>query len=485
MANSKKKQLPNVTLIAAAGNKQALTVASLYKSMQQVDFGAVKLLTNIDISASGIECINVGGLSTWEDYNIFVVKELWKYIDTDYVLVTQHDSWVLNSDCWDDRFLDYDWTAPKWLDLGKPYNVGNGGFALHSKKLQDILGKDDFISICIPEDVSVCKVYGQYLMDKYDIKFAPEEIADKFGFELNQPLAYTFGFHSWHWEAYKPTVLIKRMYALGDLLQTEPIMHYYHKKGYNVALETNPEFYGYFRYHYFPITFKENLNPELPVTEIDLNKAYEVFPKELHLKSYYDFAQVPEEERVYRNPMLALNFNYKHPQFKLFKKYVVFHIDERAEPHRNLYGIDWYRVAMLFKDNGYDCIQVGAGKHDKIKGAIFMNTPTPDMLMWVVASSDMFCGIDSGVSHIASGFDIPSVILSGSVDLRVIHADLSNKLWIHNHDKKVCDTPYCWHNAGVTETGQDCYVDKDKPPCVQFNTDEVLKKIKKYLNQQK
>lgn len=478
-----KKELPNVTVVAIACNKQAETIAALYKTLSQITPYKTILFTDIDIQASGIEVIKIEKLD-WEGYNEFCVKRLYHHIESKFVLVCQWDGYVLNGDCWDDEFLEYDYIGAAWLDRGKPYNVGNGGFSLRSRVLQKILATDNFIQTTTPEDVSICKVYGQYLKDKYAIYFAPDEVADKFSFELNQPLQKTFGFHGFHWEAYKPTVLIKRMYALGDLLQTEPIMHYYHKKGYNVALETNPEFYGYFRYHYFPITFKENLNPDLPIIEIDLNKAYEVFPQKLHLDSYYDFAQIPKEERVYRNPMLALNFNYKHPQFKLFKKYVVIHIDERQEPHRNLYGIDWSEIAKSFKGYGYDCIQVGASKHIKIKGAIFMNTPTPDMLMWLVASSDMFCGIDSGVSHIASGFDIPSVILSGSVDLRLIHADLSNKLWIHNHDKKVCDTPYCWHNAGVTETGQDCYVDKDKPPCVQFNTDEVLEKIDKFINQQ-
>lgn len=475
-----KPKVENLTVICVAGNRQAESIASLYKAMSEIDAEDWLLLTNIDISASGIRCINVGGLDTWEKYNHFIIKNLYQYFGTKYCLLVQWDGILDNGQLWSDDFLKFDYIGAAWLNG----ECGNGGFSIRSRKLMKIVAQDDFIEITAPEDNCLCILYKKYLQHKYGITYADKETCDRFSFELNQPLQETFGHHSFHWDKYKPTVLIKRMYALGDLLQTEPIMHYYHKKGYNVALETNPEFYGYFRYHYFPITFKENLNPDLPIIEIDLNKAYEVFPQKLHLDSYYDFAQIPKEERVYRNPMLALNFNYKHPQFKIFKKYVVFHIDERQEPHRNIYGISWHRIASFFISMGYDCVQVGMGKHQKIHGVLQMNTPTPDMLMWVVASSDMFVGIDSGVSHIASGFDIPSVILSGSVDLRLIHADLSNKLWIHNHDKKVCNQPYCWHNAGVTETGQDCYVDKANPPCVQFDTDEVLGRIEKYLKKQ-
>lgn len=480
MQMSHKLQLPSVTLIAIAGNKQAETIAAMYKCLAQVDFAKAVLITNIDISCSGIEVINIGGLKTWEAYNFFCVKRLKDYFNTDFCLVVQWDGFILDAKQWDERFLDYDYVAAKWLDIGKPYNIGNGGFSLRSKFLQHVLATDENIITTCPEDVSICKVYGQYLMDKYGIKFATEEIADKFSFELNEPMQSTLGFHGFHWNKFRETVVIKRNYALGDVLMVEPILHYYFKKGYQVSLETNPEFYGYFRYHYFPITPREHLNPKLPVTLIDLNKAYEVFPKQLHLDSYYDFAQIPKEERVYRNPMLSLSFNYKHPQFKLFKKYVVFHIDERSEPHRNIYGVDWYDIARMFIEKGFGCIQVGMGKHEDIEGALYMNTPTPDMLMWLVASSDLFVGVDSGVSHIASGFDIPSVIFSGSVDLRLIHPDLSNKLWIHNHDKEVCALPHCWHES-ITETGQDCYVNKANPPCAFFNTDEVLGKIEAFL----
>src|SRR5690242_17088416 len=133
-----KLQLSNVTLISVAGSKQAQTIAAMYKSMAQIDFGAVKLITNINISCSGIDVINVGGLNTWELYNEFLIKKLDDYFDTDYCLIIQWDGYVLDADQWDERFLDYDYIGAKWLDLGKSYNVGNGGFSLRSKRLQQI-----------------------------------------------------------------------------------------------------------------------------------------------------------------------------------------------------------------------------------------------------------------------------------------------------------------------------------------------------------
>lgn len=462
---SNKIDLPRVTLVAVAGDRQAQTIASLYKSLQHITPARTLLITNIDITATGIEVINVGGLNSWELYNRFIVKEIHKYVQTEFFIITQWDSWILDAEQWDDRYYDYSYIGAPWLDRGKPYNVGNGGGSWRSLELHKILAEDENILTVCPEDTAICKVYGQYLMDKYNIKFAPEQIADKFSFELNAPLAPTFMFHAFHHEPFKKTIVFRRSHALGDVIQIEPLLHHFHKLGYRVALDTSDYNMTFFRHHYFPVFPARQLNPLLPVQVVDLDYAYEVKPHQLHLQSYYDFAEVKDGE--IRNPSLSMPFNYKHPQNKLFKKYAILHIDQRDEPHRNIYNVDWAEVVEYLNKRGYDVIQVGTGKHENVKGAMFLSTPTTDFLMWAVASSDMFIGIDSGVSHVAAGFNIPSLIFSGSVDLRLIHPDMSHIVWVHRHEEKVCATPFCWHNS-VTQSGMPCVVDAKKPPCTQF-----------------
>lgn len=469
-----KPYLPEVTLIAIAGNKHGETIAALYKSLQQITPARTVLLTNIDITATGIECINVGGLDTWEAYNLFCIKELYKYFDTSHCLLVQWDGYILNGECWSDEFLDYDYIGAKWLDVGRPYNVGNGGFSLRSKWLQHYLGKDKNIVTTCPEDVSICKVYGQYLVDKYEIKFAPEEIADRFAYELNQPCQRTFGFHGFHWRPFQQTVVFKRSHALGDILQVEPVMHHFYKLGYQVALDTSDYFMRFFSTHYFPIIPRKHLNSKLPVIEIDLDMSYEVKPKQLHLKTYYEFAGIKDGEL--RNPKLSLTFDYRNKSNKLFEKYCILHIDERDQPHRNIYGVEWESVVKYLKASGYEVIQLGMGKSNSVKGAIKMATPSPEFLMWVVASSDMFIGIDSGISHIASGFDIPSVIFFGSVDPNVIHPDTSSKVIVHNHDSQPCKTPFCWGDV-IGQSGKPCYVNEQHPPCTRFTTIQTLNAI--------
>jgi hypothetical protein len=50
--------------------------------------------------------------------------------------------------------------------------------------------------------------------------------------------------------------------------------------------------------------------------------------------------------------------------------------------------------------------------------------------------------------------------------------------WIHNHDKKVCDTPFCWHDA-MDVVGKHCPINALRPPCTRFDDDnKILNAIK-------
>jgi ADP-heptose:LPS heptosyltransferase len=468
-----KLKLEPVTLIAVAGSKQAETIAAMYKSMAQIDFAACKLITNIDIEASGIEVVNVGGLDSWDAYNRFVVKELYKHFDTSFCLICQWDGYVLNADCWTPEFYKYDYIGAKWLDLGKPYNCGNGGFSFRSKRLQYLLGTDEQIITTTPEDTAICKVYGQYLVDHYDIKFCTEEIADKFSYELNPPLHPTFGFHAFHHPPYQDVVVIKRDFGMGDVITAEPLMEYYFRKGYRVVLDTAPDNYLLFANHHFPVEHISHLHPDIKRKTIDLTMAYEVKPKQLRLHSYYDFAEVPHEERIIRNPRLRLNLELDS-RTKLFQKYIVVHNDIRNEAYRNVYGVDWPSVVRLFNESGYTVIQAGAGEQERIEGAIRMNTPTTPFLMWLIAGADGFIGVDSGLSHIASAFGIPSIVFYGSVDPHLLYPEHPlNKVYI---TQSVCEKPFCWSDS-IGQTGTPCYIDTTNPPCTKYDTRKVWEAI--------
>ena len=501
------KILDRLTVILVDTVNYGQALSSLRKTLSQIKPARTIFFTDTDIPNldEGIELVKIPTIFSKSDYSRWIMLELWKYITTDFVLVTQWDGYCLNGDAWLDEFYEYDYVASPWIyEHGR--NIGNGGFCLKSKRLCEILGTDPFIEILHPEDQSLGILYRGYLEQKYGIKFPDEELADKFAFELKAPICKTFGFHGFFHKPYVDTICIKRTAALGDCVHIEPILEYYHSKGYRVLLDTLPQFFNLFIQHYFKVHHPQEIDGRIKYKTINLDMSYESRPKQLHLQSYFEFCGISDYKL--RNPKLTLNFDPKQKWNKLFDKYRVLHIDQRAQKARNIYGIDWEAVVRYLDELGYTSVVIGRGEHPKIEGAIEMNTPTELMLMWVIGGADFMIAVDSGPSNIAVAMGTKAIILSGSVDLRYIYADFSNIEWISNHndDEPICSNMYCWHSVSgcegvecielaegrLTKTkmfqGAECTevsVADDIPPCVKFSTNQIIGRIHKIISNDK
>jgi hypothetical protein len=470
-------RLNNVTVICIDTFNYGAATIALRKTLNEVAPDKCFFLTDVDIKIDGVETVKIPKISSVDDYSRFCVKELYKYFYTDYCLIIQHDGYVLNGDCFDKRLYDYDYCGALWNETDG-LNNGNGGFSWRSKRLCQILGNDSTIEITTPEDVSICRIYRRYLEGKWGLKWATNEIAETFSYELLEPSRKTFGFHAHFHTPYKQTVVIQRQAALGDVVQVEPVLDWFNEKGYRVVLATLPQFKDLFRQHRFKVEFYDEIDlSRIDYQVINLDMSYESKPDQLHLKSYYEFSGITDGE--IKDPVLNLYADYRN-SFKLFKKYAVIHIDNREQPYRNIYGIDWKKVVEYLKHLGYTAIQLGNDENCHISNAIQMKSPTTQFLMWIVASADLMVGIDSGISHIASGFSVPSVLFFGSVDPKVIHPTSKNKIFITNEN--VCDTPFCWSLVVGGTSGKPCIVDEQKPPCTQYKTIQILDAIKQITN---
>ncbi|MBK7883547.1 MAG: hypothetical protein IPJ81_06910 [Chitinophagaceae bacterium] len=467
-------KLPNVCLVLADCYNYGKAVDSLQKSMKQCEFAAVKFLTDIPLEIEGIEVVQIPSIKSKEDYSDFVVKELYKYFDTDYVLVTQHDAWVLDGSVWGNYFLNYDYIGAPWLyQHGR--NVGNGGFSLRSKKLQTILGTDDLIDICHPEDQSICILYGDYLKGKHGIKFAPEHVADRFAYELREPASKTFGFHGYFHEPYKPTVILKRSGAIGDIVILEPIMRHFYMQGYNVVLDIPADCFALFEQHYFPIKHisQFDIGRIKPEKEINLDMAYEVKPCQNYQKSYFEFCGI--KDYTLTRPIL---WPLVDEVTKPFKKYVVIHNDDRSTPHRNILGVDWKKVQKHLEALGYFVLQIGSGNNKC--GQHYNTFGKVGVLKWLIAGCDFFIGEDSAPAGIAVAYNKPCILFFGSVNPDYIHPDLTNVEIIQSN----CDKAGCWHIVGGTK-GQDCayFGDEKHLQCCKTDYETVIDTINKFHQQ--
>ena len=126
------------------------------------------------------------------------MQEIYKYINDDYCLVIQWDGFVINPNCWNNIFFDYDYIGAPWPDKPENMNVGNGGFSLRSKKLiewtstlTDWTGQN--------EDTFIVSTKKSEL-ESQGLKIAPVEVATQFSVENEMTgdhgLHNVFGFHA-------------------------------------------------------------------------------------------------------------------------------------------------------------------------------------------------------------------------------------------------------------------------------------------------
>lgn len=193
--------LSQSTLCAIDCKVPDLAVRSLRRSMAQCKFAAIKLLTSRPANHDGIETITIDDIQSIDAYSRFVMRDLSRYIDTQFALVTQWDGYVINGGAWSEEFLAYDYIGARWSedivkDTGSPpeHDVGNGGFSLRSDMFLGA-GSDPQLTLTHPEDTHMCRTYRPYLERAYGIRFADAATADRFSFELQLPGSRPFGFH--------------------------------------------------------------------------------------------------------------------------------------------------------------------------------------------------------------------------------------------------------------------------------------------------
>lgn len=462
------RNLENVTLICLDCYNYGMAVDAIKKSLKHIQPKRTIFLTDIEIELEGIEVIQIPTISSKKEYSEFMIKKLKDYFDTTHCLVIQHDGYVINGDAWDDEFLKYDYIGAPWLYPDD--NVGNGGFSLRSLYLQRALAFDEFIVPTHPEDENIGRLYRSYLEKMHNIVFADESVAEKFSFELKKPVCKTFGFHGYFHKPYKPAVVIKRTGAMGDVVMAEPLLHYFYVQDYDVYLDTMPENMDIFFNHPYPIYHISQMHERTnPVKTINLDLSYELFPKMNVLESYFKFSGVELTKEFRRNSFLMVSQNADR---WLFDNYVVFHIDDTDVPSRNVFGVDWENVQRWIEKSGYQVIQVGKRNNRNYIGTYF-HTAQKQMLMYLLAGAEMVIGIDSGVTQLAVALNKKTIILTGSVDLKLRYQDFTNIKVIKNPCQSE-ENEYCYHNESLSVTGKDCVYDKNLPPCTRFKDWQII-----------
>lgn len=196
---SPRLDLQQVTLVAVTSVNVAATVIALERSMAQVSFGAVKLITDHAPEAlpPGIEWVKIASLASASAYSGFVLERLADHVATSHALLVQWDGHVINADRWRPEFLDHDYIGAAWPQFDDGFDVGNGGFSLRSRALMEACRASGFRP-SHPEDLAIGRENRAWL-EAQGLRFASAALADVFSAERRGDPAASFGFHGiWH-----------------------------------------------------------------------------------------------------------------------------------------------------------------------------------------------------------------------------------------------------------------------------------------------
>lgn len=194
-----------LTVVAISGhNDGAATLPSLSHSLRELP-GARGLLVSPQQPANLPAHIRWAAIQamTYRQYSLFVMYCLAHFIETEYALIVQEDSWVLDGRNWRSEFLHYDYIgAPchaalvkdiifmhySWTDQPDPIIIQNGGFSLRSRKLllapaQHGVMYNFHDAQPIPnEDVQLSGLFRRKL-EGLGLRFAPDDLAKTFSIE--------------------------------------------------------------------------------------------------------------------------------------------------------------------------------------------------------------------------------------------------------------------------------------------------------------
>jgi hypothetical protein len=184
--------LPQVCLFGIDAHDPAGLLRAAQICRNDVDFAAERIITERLFSGR-------------EAYSKWMIQDLYSHLpegDYTHVLTIHPDGYIQRAQAWSDDWLQYDYIGATWW-YKDGMNNGNGGFSLRSKRFIELCSKLE-LQTYHPEDDVLCRQLRPWFEKEYGIKFAPDDVANKFSIEAYAvPAPYNkysgqFGFHGYH-----------------------------------------------------------------------------------------------------------------------------------------------------------------------------------------------------------------------------------------------------------------------------------------------
>jgi len=212
------KHIPNVTLVSVATTEVEATSKALEYSVNSLRFDRVLLISHFDPApdSNTYKHIQIEPFKSVADWGRFVIFDLHKFIDTDFIILIHADGFIVNPEKWDSNFLKYDYIGAPWPlprdnfsfrdYYGNIIRVGNS-VSLRSKRLLELPSELDLDWETVDHgyfhEDGFLAVQNRHILQKYGIKYAPLSVAVHFSKERVIPEnkgVKSFLFHQWSGE---------------------------------------------------------------------------------------------------------------------------------------------------------------------------------------------------------------------------------------------------------------------------------------------
>ena len=200
-------EIPNVTLVIPTTRAHDLARITVLDLVSKVNFGGGVLIYTDDCDRLAVPGARYIKVADWPDKNsssLFYYTEAALGVETSHALLMEWDGGVCDPAMWRDEFLQYDYIGAPWsADMGDPrhnsFTVGNGGFALISKRLVEFCHD---AKLKIYTDMHISRHHRPEL-EAQGFKWAPENVARDFSYEgwtrrgpiIPTERPHSFGYH--------------------------------------------------------------------------------------------------------------------------------------------------------------------------------------------------------------------------------------------------------------------------------------------------
>ena len=186
-----------VTLVIVDTESYVLANNAIEQSLGQFNFSEVLIFTDRPDYWPSYRTYLVDKIKSIEDYNVIMLTLVPFQVSTPFFMVIQYDGFILNGGRFDPSFFEYDYIGAPWPAYAySHFRVGNGGFSFRSKRLAlAAAGMVKFRDPMDSEDAFISRVVRVALELRHGCKFASEEVASIFSYEMLMPSVQSFGFH--------------------------------------------------------------------------------------------------------------------------------------------------------------------------------------------------------------------------------------------------------------------------------------------------